>query len=164
MGNLFGTNQILVSSQLTSVRPPSNNSCRWTPQSVLPSCYEIANQWQPTPNGLTAQIWKEWLTILVRMPAHKTATFRKALFYVEVTTTYRWLLSPDKPIQSRAVGKTKAIPNPTPILCRSVRQSIAPQREIKLSSQRPQEHKWTGFSEQQLPSAMICSNQHDMPL
>lgn len=163
-GNLFETNRILANSKLTSIRQPSNNSRKWTPQSELRSADEIVNQWLSTPKGLTAQIWKGRLRILVCMQVQKTATSRKSAFYVEVTTTYRWLLPPDKPIQSCAVGKTKAIPSPPPILCRSVWQSIAPQREIKLSSQRPQEHKWTGYSEQQFPSAMICSNQHDMPL
>ena len=80
MWNLFETNQILASSQLTSVRPPSNNSFRWTPQSELASSDEIVNQWQPTTKGQTAQIWKGRLRILVCTPAQKTATFRKALF------------------------------------------------------------------------------------
>jgi hypothetical protein len=73
-------NPILASSQLTSIRPSSNNSCRWTPQSELASLDEIVNQWQPTPKGLTAQIRKGRLRILVCMPVQKTATFRKALF------------------------------------------------------------------------------------
>lgn len=79
-GNLFETNQILASSQLTTIRQPSINSCRWTTQTELASADEIMNQWQPTPKGLNAQIWKGRLRILVCMPVQKTATFRKALF------------------------------------------------------------------------------------